>query len=487
MYLLLFSLAQALTTALFRIIGNDLPPRHSKLQTLQNVKKILDHEAGSQDKYFILNRIINTTVLNTIKSWIIAKNQTFIEIKFEPAKYSKIHHDYQFHIPDMMYHAMNESLLYKLRIMDHVYRFKNIYVMNNNGGRNCALMVGKQIADVVLPLDGNIFLPVRTLVEIKDTIRKHEADYYLLTMQRSGQNSNNIWKEEPQIVFTKNSSLLFNERMRYGRRSKLELLWRLNILRPPEISIFPFEEEVGDTIKKHVYHAGHVYRLSSGQSEPESSRHVRNLLRLISIQEMIDTLDSQHLHLFNFNCKKVHYFSLTPMKMTKCYKMANSDFNATADIETLKRYSDEFSPYLLDIDPNAFVSLKPLRVCHSTDFYKSIIDLTYFNSILTNASYLKTFGLRVNLALISAISDYYFTKMFSYPVSNVKSIKILHVLLNAFQLLDNVRGYIRVMNAIPFRLIQQDCRHWYEIKEMIPKLHYRHPIVLSYVLKCSQK
>jgi hypothetical protein len=45
----------------YRILGNDLPPRHSPTQTLDNLKFILEHEPEFEgvEKRFLLNRILD--------------------------------------------------------------------------------------------------------------------------------------------------------------------------------------------------------------------------------------------------------------------------------------------------------------------------------------------------------------------------------------------------------------------------------------------
>ena len=469
-------------TAVFRIIGNDLPPRHSNFQTLRNVDYILNKEKGNFHKYFILNRIINTTVLSTIKSWITAKNHSYIEIKFNPKVYSNIFHDYHFHVPDIMSATKEQSLLYKLRIMDHVYRYKNMYVMNNNNGRNAALAIGRQIADIILPLDGNIYLPPNTMSKIRDTIHNYRADYYLLSMQRHGQTAA-IWSEEPQLIFTNNASLSFNEQMRYGRRSKLELLWRLNIQRPPQISIFPFEEPITAATKKPVYHAGHVHRLSSGHTEPESSRHIRNLLRLISIQEMIDKLDAKNVDLVDYDCVNAHYMSINQIAYS-CGKTETTRAK-TEDDDILLRYMDDFSPYILDVAPDIFDLLKPRVECESIAYYNAISNLDYFEKLIKDAFSLRRHGKDMYRTMISAITDIHFTSIYTIGLRNENTLKLLLVLLKAFQYLENSRGFIRVVNAIPFRLISTDCRHLPILKEIIPMLPKKHPLVIEYLMVCE--
>eukprot|EP00835_Amoeboradix_gromovi_P000105 NODE_4_length_55019_cov_0.425091.p7 type:complete len:506 gc:universal NODE_4_length_55019_cov_0.425091:11093-9576(-) len=481
--LMFLILAVTIKTAIFRIIGNDLPPRHSNFQTLKNVKHILNYEQNSFPKYFILNRIINGTVGKKIKSWILARNHTVIEIKFEPGVYNRIFHDYDFHISDILYKSKNQSLLYKLRIMDHIYKHKNMYVMNNNGGRNAAVKIGRQIAEVTLPLDGNIFLPDKSISYIKKAIHEKQADYYLLSMERKGRKCiSPTWSEEPQLVFTRNASLLFNENMRYGRRSKLELLWRLNILRPLTISTFPFEEIIQQPIRHSVQYAGHVHRLSSGQGEPESSRHARNLLRLVSIQEMLDNLDSVGIIISDYDCRLRHYMIVKQHNMN-CRKILTAPNDADSAI--LYRHKSDFSPYVLDVDPSVFRMIKPLVVCESIAFDNAIVSLDYFHDLLNDAFTLKRYSNAGHYEFIEALSDYHFSTIYDLASDDTNSVKLLYILLKSFQYLENKRAFIRVVNAIPFRLIGQDCRHIKMIREILPILQSVHPVILKYIGSCK--
>ena len=71
----------------------------------------------------------------------------------------------------------------QLRAQAHVRRFKNNYVINNNGARNAALRDGKGRAKWVLPWDGNCSLTAQAWSEIVTAVRRaslhevfHRAD-----------------------------------------------------------------------------------------------------------------------------------------------------------------------------------------------------------------------------------------------------------------------------------------------------------------------
>lgn len=90
------------TVILYRIIGNDLPPRHAPNQTLSNLRFLLKHESNFTtlttpnlqriEKYFVLNRIVSDTLLSRVKSILQEFNvpqERILEIPFEWEEYEQ--------------------------------------------------------------------------------------------------------------------------------------------------------------------------------------------------------------------------------------------------------------------------------------------------------------------------------------------------------------------------------------------------------------
>src|SRR5699024_5319235 len=71
---------------LYRIIGNDLHPRHKRGQSLDNLRFILDHEPSLVDceKRFVLNRIVDEDQENEIISLLRSRGCPYIRISFNP-------------------------------------------------------------------------------------------------------------------------------------------------------------------------------------------------------------------------------------------------------------------------------------------------------------------------------------------------------------------------------------------------------------------
>ena len=226
----------------YRIIGNDLYPRHKKGQSRENLRFILEHESDFEhcEKAFIVNRIIDQEEEKAIIKLLEEHRQRYIHIKFCPEEYERIGWDTKalpklgyFNSKDFYYLEPRE----KVRVSGAVYRLKNNYVMNNNGARNTALRDGKSRAKWILPWDGNCFIAQSAWEQIRtDVTGSPYLKYFVVPMARILDNRQLLRDdfipepvEEPQLIFRKDSSEEFNEEFPYGRRPKVELFWRLGI------------------------------------------------------------------------------------------------------------------------------------------------------------------------------------------------------------------------------------------------------------------
>lgn len=121
---------------LYRIIGNDLPPRHKEGQTLSNLQFILDHEPSfpNTQKIFLLNRIIDPVNEATIIRLLDSYHMQYIRVPFDQQEYEQL--DFQlekFPDPDFLHSDdyRRFSKVSKLRALDYTYHVKNLYAMNN--------------------------------------------------------------------------------------------------------------------------------------------------------------------------------------------------------------------------------------------------------------------------------------------------------------------------------------------------------------------
>ncbi|KAF9432084.1 hypothetical protein BGZ76_011288 [Entomortierella beljakovae] len=303
---------------LYRILGNDLPPRHRPGQTLSNVRFILEHEQEFEKtrKLWVLNRIVDQLAEAAIIQLLQHHRQEYIRIPFEEHEY--LEQDFRLEdFPEPDFFSSDDystfSKVAKLRVLDYTYHDKNRYAMNNNGGRNIVIQHGKTKVDArwIFAFDGNSFMTKNAMSEIKQAIQSYgdAVKYFVVPMARLVDNTQLLKgvdtrpnsKEEPQIIFRNDASDVYNQDMRYGRRSKLELLWRIGALERGKISkpSVSWEPKERDAIpdKADFKTVGWVFRLFSGKkSQEENTRQsaaIRAYNRLLAIQDLIDGIDER--------------------------------------------------------------------------------------------------------------------------------------------------------------------------------------------------
>ncbi|PLW45335.1 hypothetical protein PCASD_03144 [Puccinia coronata f. sp. avenae] len=402
---------------IYRIIGNDLPPRHSPKQTLTNLRFLLEHESNFQDisryinaddnpdyqgsqmsgykmevkKFFVLNRIANQTQLslveNVLKSHGVKDENILVnpfdtdayrvqpfnplpDIGWNSGLYSTWGRDKEVEesvdIPLAIEEEISAQNLNssnrgtnsdRWRALDLTYHLKNLYAMNNNGGRNFALEHARSIPEArwILPLDGNCFFTPASLYSLVTSLRDSDLQpdppsHVIIPMSRLLDNEQAVaqngpikfnksnrqgslrppTRDEPQIGFRFTSKEIYSPDMRYGRRSKLELLWRLgaidrsrnldkktsdwevkeqniitsksygSIQRPAQaLSVSSHHREANHSMqgRPDFIRAGWVLRMFSGDQSQEkhseksrSRRSVNRMKGIISFLENIDEL-----------------------------------------------------------------------------------------------------------------------------------------------------------------------------------------------------
>lgn len=229
-------------------------------------------------------------------------------IPFDIDEYRKIQLNYDGFPSDDYFYSEDYAKLNsygKVAAQDHVYHHKNLYLMNNNGARNFALREGKKHARWVFPLDGNSFITEESWAALDECMNDASNHTVInIPMVRLVDNYDVLQKsyyptviEEPQLAFKHTSNVTFNPNMRYGRRSKVELLWRLRIPGPWDKNkrFFPWEAESVrqfDEPEKFLT-CSWVARLFSGRQEQEwkDASSTRNQHRLQGIRNLIDGID----------------------------------------------------------------------------------------------------------------------------------------------------------------------------------------------------
>ncbi|WP_457807650.1 alginate lyase family protein [Kushneria sp. EE4] len=321
---------QALSEAsfvLYRIIGNDLEPRHARGQSRENLRFILENEPelDSCEKRWVVNRIVNPDEHSSIVALLEQYGQHYIDLPFDHDEYAEAGWDLEglpFAGFTYLEDAQRLSTVERDRLVMRLYRHKNNYVMHNNAARNVALEDGRQRADWILPWDGNCFVTNAAWADIRSSVLAAPYwRYQVVPMARITDNQKLVDEtfrpeanEEPQLIFRRDAAERFDEAHPYGRRPKVELFWRLGIpgkwdrwaIEPWDLPCPPYADDAG-----HFGYAGWVARLNSGkvhlEIDPGKGLVDRGVARIEAVRGMLDHLDAQHMQMYRKDGKSLFY------------------------------------------------------------------------------------------------------------------------------------------------------------------------------------
>jgi hypothetical protein len=352
---------------LARSIGNALPPRHDPEQTFTNLNFTLFYEEEFPDleKYWILNRIIDPTLLSRLIHLLDQYGQNYTIIPFYLEEYAlqrfrfdydqpalDIVHTYEYHTlkndpkcPTLDLHHDDLSQVFRKGrrvqedrcwnlfprrqewIDEAIQTDKNLYVTNQNVARNTMIQLGiERGATWILPWDGNCFLTPAGFHKLASSLETTTAKYAYTPMARALNNPivldphySPVTTEEPQVILHHSAQARFQPHLRYGRRNKVELLQRLKIPGPWfrkwssylkwELEKFKLLEPVPD-LHVPAVSAGWVTRLYSGRSKLEISFQARGNSRTRSMTQLLQKLDDQVVRQVNgYAPEKLLYYS----------------------------------------------------------------------------------------------------------------------------------------------------------------------------------
>ncbi|MFM7087809.1 MAG: hypothetical protein ACKOXO_12595 [Cyanobium sp.] len=277
-------MSQVAPVILYRILGNDLPPRYTPGQTLATLQFILEQEQElpGLEKRWLLNRIVDPRLQAELKRTIHSAGHRCDEIPFRAEEYRRTWTD-PGAIPPQC-HPWNPTFqelspLEQARISDYIGRAKNLYLMNNNAARNRALELGFAEADWVLPWDGGCFLPAWAWPELQQAMQHPDQSYVCIPMHRLPASSplptaserDRLEPVEPQLGIARWAALRFDKQLRYGSGPKWQLLRRIGLPGPWQEGVGWLPWEVVDSRPAvdagRWRQAGLVLRLSDGQQD----------------------------------------------------------------------------------------------------------------------------------------------------------------------------------------------------------------------------
>ncbi|AMJ88211.1 alginate lyase family protein [Alteromonas sp. Mac1] len=342
--------------ALIRILGNDLPQRHTPMQTYQNLEFTLKNESDFDGchKLWILNRIIDSEKKAAIIELLKKYGKNYVDIPYNatelvevPICYEDLLVNEYFLTDDFEKLEERHKVIAKTALLKH----KNNYIMNNNGARNRALLEGRLLAKWVFPWDGNCYLTDKAWESLTESlIARDDAKYHIVPMDRVLSNEQLLEpnyianpSEEPQIIFRNDAQKSFDENLMYGLKPKVDLLKKLGV---PGVwdkwnNLYPWKKHVISYERDSFNYvwSGWTARLFSGNQSQEVDAHQRALNREKGIVSFIENHDKGELFR-NYDKGSLAYFNESILDEVKNSTISNNVFEST--LALLKENADLF-------------------------------------------------------------------------------------------------------------------------------------------------
>jgi hypothetical protein len=279
---------------LWRILGNDMVPRHSATHVEDNLKYILDNEepfAGCEKRFF-LNRILDKRKEEKYHELITKQGYKVSLLQFDPEVYKNLHND----------------------------MLKRHYLIPVNTARNICIRQGfKEEFEYVLPLDGSAFFRGDGWDEfVRIASANSDTGYYALGQwrpnsydelhsgipilreeyafpARGGGEQRIISQREFAFAFTEKADYLFDEKLLFGHADKIELHYRLGIPGIWDRWEPQLRKRAQSSPSKwmgKVVCTGWIAHLPSGNSEADNNNLTRGRLREVGFQNLVKYADS---------------------------------------------------------------------------------------------------------------------------------------------------------------------------------------------------
>ena len=264
-------MAKKIEYIFYRILGNDIPLRHRKGQTISNLEVILDREIvfSGVEKRWIVNRIVEPTEEKRIIALLKWYGQQYQVIPFDRKKFKAL--------PKECYKERLDELI------------------GLNRARNMALREGRQCGRWVFVFDGNCFFTAQSWRAVTRACAGSNFKYVIVPMKRMIEGSRGVLSE-PQIIFRRDAKDEFDEDFGYGQCSKIDLLRRLGVPGVWDEWDDPYKELSMKRRSKEFGRfeiAGHVWRLPSGNEAAEKDIQKRKEYRDRGIMMLMNRIDRE--------------------------------------------------------------------------------------------------------------------------------------------------------------------------------------------------
>lgn len=256
--------------SIFRILGNETPPRDRPNARLETLEFILKNEPDFPNtvKCWVLNCIHDRERREHIAAMLTKRGMYFVIISFFRKKYLE---------------AKNRS-------------DKVVEVVGINRARNIAITHGHCISDFTFVLDGdcmfseNLWNKTTQEIQIDQRLNKNRKYYSVPSSRATFEHVKTTDKPmllaEPMLVFRHDSSDYFNEKIPFGEGDKLKFLYELGHNQEPHKHHLLLHEKFCKSV-------GMVHHVTGSNYEIELDQKRRTQLRNESIDKLIWQVDNR--------------------------------------------------------------------------------------------------------------------------------------------------------------------------------------------------
>ena len=261
---------------IFRILGNEMPPRDTVGSRLEVLEYILKNEPQFQnvEKWYLINRLQNIQFRRSVCELLDRYNAKYVTVLLN-RKY----------VLDAGLGRTTEECGSTLEIR----REKIRRAIEINGARNMAIERGQRYSKYVVVLDGDCMFDAAGWDVVQEEMLLGTSQHLSIPMVRSrigALNEPGHKLEEPQVAFRHDSRVRFDNTIPFGESDKLRLLYDLGHDQIPgggHCSV------VGDATKI----VGRVHHLSTGEDDTETDNALRCKLRSESLDKLLSRISTE--------------------------------------------------------------------------------------------------------------------------------------------------------------------------------------------------